>query len=294
MNIKEYKNKLSFHINKVFSGDMLKIIAMVTMLIDHIASGLLENNPSTVELAYIMRSIGRISFPIYCFLLVEGFEKTRSRTNYAIRLLVLALISEIPFQLYFLNGLQMKSDDLNPNLLQDILNSNLNNLTYNIFWTLLFGLIIICIGDVVYNVYMEIRKSILNTRPLRESRYNICKALFFYSEVILFLFFHYFLVYMCRIIGDATSIDYGYKGLCMIIYIYLFKKLKVPSYLSLIGSTHFEWWLGKGTVLASVPILALYDPNKPLNKSKLVRIFFYGFYPMHIIILNFIRIAFFK
>ena len=90
------------------SGNGLKMIAVVTMLIDHIAAALLFNivlKQGTGGVVYsvyaFMRSIGRIAFPIYCFLLVEGFQKTRNRKKYAFRLLLFAFLSEIPFDLAF-------------------------------------------------------------------------------------------------------------------------------------------------------------------------------------------------
>lgn len=94
---------------KGISGSTLKIIAVISMLIDHTAAVLLD--PVFLKFGYtqelhivyiIMRYfIGRMAFPIYCFLLVEGFEKTRSRLRYAGRLFAFALISEIPFNLAF-------------------------------------------------------------------------------------------------------------------------------------------------------------------------------------------------
>lgn len=90
---------------KIFSSAALKYIAMLTMLIDHIgASGLifklLDINLS-IRLYYISRIIGRISFPIYLFLLVEGFVHTKDIKKYIIRLAFFALISEIPFDMAF-------------------------------------------------------------------------------------------------------------------------------------------------------------------------------------------------
>ena len=96
------------------SGYWLKMIAVITMLIDHSAATILERilvqmpswAPVTVDnceqwyrLDLLLRGIGRMAFPIYCFLLVEGFHYTHSRRKYAARMFVFALISEVPFDM---------------------------------------------------------------------------------------------------------------------------------------------------------------------------------------------------
>ena len=74
------------------NGFSLKWIAMITMLIDHIGAVLF---PMHMEL----RIIGRLAFPIYCFLLVEGAVHTSDWRKYLGRLCLFAVISEIPFNL---------------------------------------------------------------------------------------------------------------------------------------------------------------------------------------------------
>jgi len=70
---------------EIFDGFMLKIVAAITMLIDHIAVVFINRIPSA--LYGQMRIVGRVSFPIFAFLLVEGFFHTRNRINYLARIL---------------------------------------------------------------------------------------------------------------------------------------------------------------------------------------------------------------
>lgn len=81
------------------SGSALKVIAMITMVIDHIAFYLMEHGTVLYE---TMRCIGRIAFPVFAFLIAEGFIHTRNRYRYFFTLLGFAVISEIPW--YMLNG----------------------------------------------------------------------------------------------------------------------------------------------------------------------------------------------
>ena len=88
-----------------FNGNQLKLIAVISMLVDHMAYlfigvGLLtpalqagEEVPALFLLYRVLRAIGRMAFPVFCFLLVEGFLHTKSRRRYAIRLGIFSLIS---------------------------------------------------------------------------------------------------------------------------------------------------------------------------------------------------------
>lgn len=98
------------------SGFALKWIAMICMLTDHMGAVLF---PQYIQ----MRMIGRIAFPIYCFLLVEGAVHTSNIRKYIGRLFLFALISELPFDLAFYRQFSMEHQ--------------------NVFFTLLLGLIAI-------------------------------------------------------------------------------------------------------------------------------------------------------
>lgn len=82
------------------SQEWLKVIACVTMLMDHIGAAFFP-------WALWWRIVGRIAFPIYCFLLAEGLARTRDVKRYGIRLAVGAVLAELPFDLLFFGGLTL-------------------------------------------------------------------------------------------------------------------------------------------------------------------------------------------
>ena len=75
----------------------LKMAALITMVIDHTAAAL--TLPRGVDT--LMRSIGRMAFPIYAFFIAEGCRYTRSRERYMLRLGLFGLISQLPFVFAF-------------------------------------------------------------------------------------------------------------------------------------------------------------------------------------------------
>ena len=83
----------------LLSGSALKIIAVLSMVTDHCAYYLLDESSVAYE---VMRCFGRIAFPMFAFLVAEGFAHTRNRMRYFLSLLLFAVISEVPWHL--LNG----------------------------------------------------------------------------------------------------------------------------------------------------------------------------------------------
>ncbi len=97
---------------RCLTGNTLKCVGIVTMTIDHLAAVVLkgfvnshiglfsEKQLADLDLLYqYMRHIGRTAFPLFVFLLVEGFFHTKDRKGYGLRLLLFAILSEIPYNL---------------------------------------------------------------------------------------------------------------------------------------------------------------------------------------------------
>ena len=78
----------------------LKLLACVTMLIDHVGAVLLPH-------VVMLRCIGRLAFPIYCFLLTQGLQHTKKPGRYLLRMGIVMVLSEIPYDLLFCGRLTM-------------------------------------------------------------------------------------------------------------------------------------------------------------------------------------------
>lgn len=83
------------------SSTALSLLATLFMTMDHVAAVFLD----ATQLWYPMRALGRISFPLFAFLLAQSAVKTSSPKRFLLRLAVFAFIAEIPFDLAFYNSI---------------------------------------------------------------------------------------------------------------------------------------------------------------------------------------------
>lgn len=127
------------------SGSTIKMTALVIMLIDHIGAvfvwrimaayngGIPETFFLQLKGIYrLMRAVGRISFPLFIFLLVEGFVHTRNQWKYLGRLAAFAVISEVPFDIA-----------LNIRRVEVLRGNVLEFSGQNVFFTLSIGLLVL-------------------------------------------------------------------------------------------------------------------------------------------------------
>ncbi len=140
------------------SSFVLKLIAIITMFIDHIGYAIFGNFS-------FFNYIGRIAFPIFAFQISEGYLHSKNLKKYFLRLFIFALISQIPFMLFS----KLVS----------------NQFSLNIFFTLLLGLACICIYDKSKYKTLGIIASILIALI---AQYTHCDY-GFYGVAIIFIFY---------------------------------------------------------------------------------------------------------
>lgn len=242
-------------------SDTLKIIAIATMLIDHIGASLLETVLYSgkaglpgywYEADRVLRSMGRAAFPIFAFLLVEGFFYTHSRKKYLERLLLFAVLSEIPFNLAFHGFLFYPG-------------------AQNVFWTLAMGFAVIWGAAGMYKWSKTGRKF---------TEKSGMAALFAVTAVLAGCF-----------AAVLLRTDYDGYGVLLIALFYFGKQAKIPRlFICTAGYLLFLWepWSLIGFLL-----ILFYNGEKK-KRGKGFQYFFYLFYPVHLSIFGLIRVVFLK
>jgi hypothetical protein len=194
----------------------------------------------------IGRSIGRIAFPIFAFLIVEGFFHTRDRMKYLNRLLLFAVISEIPFDYAFWGF---------PNM-----NLSLLLFRQNIFFTLAIGLLTIMIYDYIRNRMLGKNTTLMTILGVLTIVGGTGLLYLIRSE-------YYQLGYgVLLIVGFYLA--YGNRKLRMILFILLVGFLR--------GDIEFM-------AILAAPFLYYYNGERGPKQFKYA---FYIFYPLHLVILQ--------
>lgn len=216
------------------SAFVLKIIACITMFIDHIGYAIFNGQASWCNY------IGRLAFPIFAFQISEGYVHTRNVKKYLLRLLIFACISQIPFMLF-----------------HSIINSSFG---LNVIFTLLFGLISIIIYD-KYNKVLGIAVAIFlaTIAQILNCDYG------FYGVAITFLFYAFgknkITLSVSFII--STILYYAYYILEYLDYGIAVLKIAFNFYLPYALCT-----------IASIVFIILYNKKKGPNTRYLLYLFY--------------------
>ena len=241
--------------HKGLSANALKYLAIIAMTIDHTAFVFV--NPHSA-LWYVMRTIGRLTAPIMCYFIAEGFHYTRSRRKYLIRTAVFAVISQ-PF--YFVMVFGRPPDKVSEFLMN-----------MNVMYTFSVSLLMLCIAD---SRKLNLGKKIILIA--------VCFALadlgdWAYVAPAWVLVFHLFR-------GDFKKQSLAFIGVSVVLMTYRF----LPLF-----DSFAEFSYQFGVLLALVP-LSMYNGKRGGGENRRVRDFnkwvFYVFYPIHIAVIVFLKFS---
>lgn len=220
---------------KMLSQEWLKAIACISMLVDHIGAVFVPG--------YGLRIVGRIAFPIFCFLLVEGAANTKSLGKYALRLAAGAVLAELPFDLLFYGGITWSHQ--------------------NVMVTLLLGLAMICCAR-------------------KRGRWLLPFCLCFFAAELLSVDYGGWGIALIALFMAARERK-GWEGICWIGMFLIFLLMDSAS-IRVLGVRVSIQIFG---VLSMIPI-ALYSGRK-MTHNRAVQWGFYLFYPVHLLVLLWIR-----
>lgn len=232
---------------KIINSEFLKIMALVFMLFDHMWATIIPGNQW-------MTNVGRLAFPIFAFLIVEGFIHTSDFKKYVKRLLIFGLISEIPFNLMYSGSVFFPFHQ-------------------NVMFTLLLGLLTINeIEKIKTNKdWKFVTKSVLKILGLL-----LISVVGFVdyglTGVLTIIAFYIFRNFKFAWLGQLVSF--------ILLYIVFFKGQSVI--VNLCGMEYFLPLQGL-SILALIPIW-MYN-GKRESKNKILQYSFYAFYPIHMLAL---------
>ncbi|HBU11414.1 MAG TPA: hypothetical protein DEB31_01375 [Clostridiales bacterium] len=238
------------------SANALKLIAILAMLVDHIAAGLL---PAGEPLTLFMRFIGRITGPIMFYFIAEGYSHTRNVNSYTLRMALFALVSYIPYIYYFQKGLPGAD----------------NFYHFDVIFTLLLGLLAIRARN-------EIRNPVLKWCAIAVLLLLSTTSDWSYMGIICILLFDYFR-------GDFKKQAFAYSIATLI---YILPSVLSPMRTLITGGGFDVLLLAQSSYRLGMflPLALLYHYNGRIGKGgAFAKWGFYIFYPAHLVLLALIR-----
>ena len=233
-------------------SNMLKLIAIAAMTADHIAWLLFPGYP-TDPLPIILHIIGRLTCPIMCFFIAEGYHYTRDIKKYTARLFVFAVISH--FAYIFASNDFADWHSFIPFYYGNILNQT------SVIWALLGGLLMLRVNDLDCSALQKTALILLLCLVTLPADWSCIAPL-------------------CILSIGANRGNPGAQLRWCLFYVSLYVAVYCLS---------LNVWYGllQLCVFLSVPLLRLYDGTRGRSATldRVMKPLFYAYYPLHLIVL---------
>ncbi|MDY5242807.1 MAG: TraX family protein [Eubacterium sp.] len=243
--------------SKILNSNQLKLIAIIAMTVDHIAWAMFDGYPSDL-LPLVMHIIGRLTCPIMCYFIAEGYHYTRNINKYTFRLFAFAFVSHFAYIFASNDFVDFKS--FIPFYYGNFLNQT------SVMWSLAWGLVMLRIADSkriksIYKVLLVILICIITL----SSDWSCIAAL-------------------CIMAIGTNRGDFRKQMSWMIFYVALYSLV----YFFAIDKAYGILQMG---VVLSIPVIAMYNGKRGKNPkiNKFMKWFFYIFYPVHLFVIGLIN-----
>ena len=243
--------------SKILNSNQLKLIAIIAMTVDHIAWAMFDGYPSAL-LPLVMHIIGRLTCPIMCYFIAEGYHYTRNINKYTFRLFAFAFVSHFAYIFASNDFVDFKS--FIPFYYGNFINQT------SVMWSLAWGLVMLRIADSkriksIYKVLLVILICIITL----SSDWSCIAAL-------------------CIMAIGTNRGDFRKQMSWMIFYVALYSLV----YFFAIDKAYGILQMG---VVLSIPVIAMYNGKRGKNPkiNKFMKWFFYIFYPVHLFVIGLIN-----
>lgn len=240
------------------SSNAIKVIAIIAMTIDHIAWAAFPGYPKEI-LPVIMHIIGRLTCPIMCYFIAEGYHYTRNINKYTLRLFIFAIISHFAYVFASMNFVDWKS------FIPFYYGSCLNQTS--VIWSLAWGLVIlrIAISDQFKNKLWKLLLVILICLISFPSDWSCIAAL-------------------CIMAFGTNRGYFKTQMLWMVIYVTVYSTIYFFTVDKVYG-------LIQMAVILSIPLISMYNGERGKNPkvNKFMKWFFYIYYPVHLFIIAIVQ-----
>lgn len=245
---------------KGLNSNALKTIAVIAMTVDHIAWLLFPNYPHEF-LPVLLHIIGRLTCPIMCYFIAEGYHYTRDVRKYTVRLFVFALISHFAYIFASADYVDIKS--FIPFYYGNILNQT------SVIWSLAWGLVML---------------RVVNSEKIQKQWVKTLLVLLIC--VVTFPSDWSCIASLCILAFGTNRGNLKAQSMWLVIYVALYSAVYCFAIDRVYGLVQM------GVVLA-IPFIKLYNGKRGRDPriNKFMKWLFYIYYPLHLAILGSVQLA---
>lgn len=245
---------------KILDSNMVKTIAIIAMTIDHITWMIYPGYPKEIT-PIILHIIGRITCPIMCYFIAEGYHYTKDINKYTKRLFVFALISHFAYVFASMNFVDWKS------FIPFYYGSPLNQTS--VMWSLAWGLVML---------------RVVNSPIIKSNLTKVC--LLILICLISFPSDWSCVASLCILAFGTNRGKLKIQMLWMVFYVAIYATVYYFAIDKIYG-------LLQMAVVLSVPIIIMYNGKRGNNQrvNHIMKWLFYLYYPLHLFIIGWLQFA---